>query len=187
MRRTSPDQPHLVLVGLMGVGKSTIGAECGRRLERPFVDIDTIIEEQEGITVSELFSSRGESTFRDREREVIARVLASTDSQIVAPGGGAVLDPGSRKLFRSQAIVVWLQAPVEVLVHRIGEGATRPLLDDSPADTLHRLEQERDHAYREVAHVVVSSAHGSVAETTDAVLAAYAATVRQLGEAGCNA
>lgn len=185
--RTRPDQPHLVLVGLMGAGKSTVGAECGRRLGRAFVDIDSVIEENEGVSIAELFSTRGEAVFRDRERETIERVLAAAAPCVVAPGGGAVLDPEIRSLLSSRGVVVWLEAPVAELVERVGDGTGRPLLDDGPADTLHRLEKERDQLYREVAQIAVSSAHVSVAETTDAVLAAYAAALEEGGEAGCSA
>lgn len=117
----------IALVGLMGVGKSTIGRRLAQALELPFRDADHEIERAAGRTVAEIFAERGEAEFRIGERRVIARLLQESP-HVLATGGGAFMDPETRALMRQRAITVWLKADLEVLTRRVGRKATRPLL-----------------------------------------------------------
>jgi shikimate kinase len=165
---------HLVLVGLMGAGKTTVGAECAHRLGRPFVDTDDVIVQTAGMTVDEIFASGGEQEFRRLERAVVADVCASPEPLVVACGGGAVLDPGNRHALRAAGLVVWLRAPAATLAGRVGDGATRPLLRGDPPGALRRLERLREPAYEAAAHVTVDTEGLDVAAVADAVLSAFA-------------
>jgi shikimate kinase len=117
----------IVLVGLMGAGKSSIGRRLGAGLGCPFVDADREIEKAAGCTIEEIFERHGEAAFRDGERRVIARLLHDP-RQVLATGGGAFMDPRTRAAIREQAISVWLRADLDLLVRRTGRRNNRPLL-----------------------------------------------------------
>lgn len=165
------DRP-IVLVGLMGAGKSTVGRRLARRLGLPFVDSDSAIEEAAGTTAAELFERYGEHDFRDGERRLVARLVDGT-VRVIATGGGAFVDPRTRELLNDRAITVWLDAPVEVLAERTGRRDTRPLLRRGDrASTLARLAEQREPLYAE-AHIHIRSGtgpHGSVVEAIVAAL-----------------
>jgi shikimate kinase len=156
MSRSTPH--HLVLVGLMGAGKTTVGEECARRLGRAFVDTDDIVVAASGQTVSELFETEGEAGFRARERIALADACAAPEPLVIACGGGAVLDAGNRAAMRASGLVVWLRAMPAQLAHRIGDSDGRPLLAGaSSVETLERLAALRAPAYEAAAHVVVET------------------------------
>ena len=117
----------IVLVGLMGAGKSSIGRRLGAGLGCPFVDADREIEKAGGCTIEEIFERHGEAAFRDGERRVIARLLGDP-RQVLATGGGAFMDPRTRAAIREQGISVWLRADLDLLVRRTGRRNNRPLL-----------------------------------------------------------
>ena len=121
-----PDRT-IVLIGLMGVGKTTAGRRLAATLDRPFKDADEEVERAAGRTVSEIFDDFGEVAFRDGERKVIARLLEAPP-MVLALGGGAFVDPATRKLVRDGAVSVWLRADVDTLVRRVTKRDTRPLL-----------------------------------------------------------
>ena len=121
-----PDRP-IVLVGLMGVGKSTIGRRLAQRLRLPFVDADAEIEAAAGMTISEIFERFGEPYFRDGERRVIARLIDGS-RKVIATGGGAFMNEATRALILDQAIAVWLDADLDILAERVARRPTRPLL-----------------------------------------------------------
>jgi len=159
------DRP-IVLVGLMGAGKSTIGRRLAKRLGLPFVDSDVAIEEASGSPTAELFERYGEQNFRDGERRLVAR-LVEGDVRVIATGGGAFIDSRTRQLLNERAITVWLDAPVDVLVERTARRDNRPLLKNGdPAATLARLDQERRAFYSEAKIHIRSEggAHGDVVE-----------------------
>lgn len=159
------DRP-IVLVGLMGAGKSTVGRRLAKRLGLPFVDSDVAIEEASGTTTSELFEQFGEHDFRDGERRLVAR-LVDGSVRVIATGGGAFIDPRTRKLLNERAITVWLDAPIDVLAERTGRRNTRPLLrDGNRSETLARLADERGAMYAEAQIHIRSGkgAHGDVVE-----------------------
>lgn len=136
------DRP-VVLVGLMGAGKSTVGRRLATLLDAPFSDSDTAIEDAAQRSVAEIFVQFGESHFRDGERRVIARLIAETRG-VIATGGGAFIDPETRALILDRAIAVWLDCDVPTLVSRTARRDTRPLLrGGDPAEILTRLHAER--------------------------------------------
>jgi shikimate kinase len=137
----------IVLVGLMGVGKSTVGRRLAARLHLPFVDADTEIEEAAGMTVSEIFEKFGEAYFRDGERRVIAR-LVDGRPKVIATGGGAFINDETRALILDQSIAIWLDAPTRILAERVGRRDTRPLLRNrNPREVLDELAAVRNPIY----------------------------------------
>jgi shikimate kinase len=148
---------HVVLVGMMGVGKSTVGRLLAAQWSCPFDDTDSVIEAESGRSVTELFELVGESGFRAVESDVLARLLATGERRVISCGGGVVTVAENRDLLAQQAIVVWLTASIEALTRRVGDGATRPLLREDPAGTLRALTEAREQDYAEVADHVVDT------------------------------
>jgi shikimate kinase len=162
------DRP-VVLVGLMGVGKSTVGRRLARRLGLPFVDSDSEIEDAVGLPAGELFERYGEADYRDGERRLVARLI---DGQIrvLSTGGGVFVDPRTRQLLNDQAITIWLDAPVDVLAERTARRNTRPLLrNGDPKGTLERLAKIECEAYAE-AHIHVKSGDGAHKDVVEAII-----------------
>ncbi|MEE8275824.1 MAG: shikimate kinase [Alphaproteobacteria bacterium] len=178
--RTAPsstDRPALelpksiVMVGLMGAGKTAIGHRLAARLALPFIDADSEVEAAAGCTISEIFERHGEAAFRDGERRVIARLL-DEPRRVLATGGGAFIDADTRALIGREAISVWLRAELEVLVRRTARRDSRPLLKrGNPRQILGRLIEERYPIYAQ-ADIVVDSVDGPPEDTVDNVLAA---------------
>ena len=173
----STDRPALevpksiVLVGLMGAGKTAIGHRLAARLALPFVDADSEVEAAAGRTINEIFERHGEAAFRDGERRVIARLLDGP-RRVLAIGGGAFIDADTRALIGREAISVWLRAELEVLVRRTARRDSRPLLKrGNPRQILDRLIEERYPIYAQ-ADIVVDSVDGPPEDTVDNVLAA---------------
>ena len=165
------DRP-IVLVGLMGVGKSTVGRRLAKRLGLPFVDSDAAIEDAAGLSPAEVFERYGEQDFRDGERRLVARLVAEGKVSVIATGGGAYIDPRTRELLNARAVTVWLNAPVEILAERTSRRDTRAQLrDGDPKATLERLASERREAY-EQAHIHVKSGTGAHREVVDAIIRA---------------
>ena len=162
---------HVVLVGLMGVGKSTVARSIGQRLGRPVVDSDAVIESQTGRTVRQIFEADGEEAFRTLETAALVDALASDVPLVIAAAGGVVLRAENRAALRaSGAKVVWLSADVDTLVVRVRNGEHRPALDGDPAGTLRSMYETREPLYREVADVVVSVDGRSVSDVVEAIL-----------------
>jgi shikimate kinase len=152
-------QTTIVLVGLMGAGKSSVGRCLAASLGRPFVDADAEIEAEAGQTISEIFASHGEAYFRRLERRVIGRLLAER-GQVLATGGGAFMDPETRALIAAGAVSVWLRAEIDILLERVMRRDNRPLLKQGdPRDILSRLIEERYPVYAE-ADITVDSTDG---------------------------
>jgi shikimate kinase len=165
------DRP-IVLVGLMGVGKSTVGRRLARRLGLTFVDSDAAIQDAAGLSPAEVFERYGEDDFRDGERRLVARLVAEGDVRVIATGGGAYIDPQTRELLNNRAITVWLDAPVDVLAERTSRRDTRAQLrNGDPKATLERLANERRTSY-EQAHIHVKSGGGAHKEVVDAIVTA---------------
>ena len=138
----------IVLVGMMGVGKSSIGRRLGGRLGVPFVDADTEIEKAAGMNIADIFARNGEASFRSGEARVIARLLEG-GPQVLASGGGAVMHPDTRSAIKAKGISLWLSADFDVLMRRISKRKNeRPMLQTAdPAATLRRLLAEREPIY----------------------------------------
>ena len=146
----------IVLIGMMGAGKSSVGRKLALRLGLPFVDADVQIEEAAGMSIPDIFETRGEAEFRSGEARVIARLLDG-GPQVLATGGGAFMNPDTRALIRDKGISVWLKADFEVLMKRIRRRSDRPMLKTAdPAATLQRLIEIRYPVYAE-ARVIVES------------------------------
>jgi shikimate kinase len=138
----------VVLVGMMGVGKSSVGRRLASRLSIPFVDADSEIEKAAGMSIADIFARHGEADFRNGEARVIARLLDG-GPQVLATGGGAFMNPNTRAAIRAKAASIWLKAELDVLMRRISKRRNdRPLLQtDDPAETLRALLAERDPVY----------------------------------------
>ena len=155
----------------MGVGKSTVGRRLAKRLGLSFVDSDAEIEDAAGYSAAEVFERYGESDFRDGERRLVAR-LVEGDVRVIATGGGAFVDPRTRKLLNERAITVWLDAPVDILAERTSRRDTRAQLrNGDPKATLERLSEERRPSYEE-AHIHVKSGDGAHKDVVDSIIAA---------------
>ncbi len=162
---------HLVLVGLMGAGKTTVGRRCAERLDRAFVDTDELVEALVGRPVSDIFATDGEAVFRDLERTAVADACAAPTPIVIACGGGAVLDPANRAALREHGFVVWLQAASERLAARVGAGDDRPLLrGGGTRQQLERLAMLRSDLYEGVADVAVPTDDRDIEQVVDAVL-----------------
>ena len=164
------DRP-VVLVGLMGVGKSTVGRRLARRLGLSFVDSDAAIEDAAGYPAAEIFERFGERDFRDGERRLVARLIEG-DVRVIATGGGAYVDPTTRKLLNERAITVWLDAPVDILAERTARRDTRAQLrNGDPKAVLRKLDEERRPSYAE-AHIHVRSGDGAHSDVVEAIISA---------------
>ena len=139
----------IVLVGMMGTGKSHAGKLLSQALNLPFVDSDHVIEERAGITINEIFELYGEEKFRDTERKTILDLLGQGPS-VIATGGGALTTPDVLQTIKDQAISVWLQTEIPTLVERLAQAKNRPLLkQDDPEKILNELLQKRAHLYEQ--------------------------------------
>ncbi len=161
----------IVLVGLMGSGKSTIGRRLAQRLGMRFADADDEIERAADMTISDIFGRFGEAHFRDGERRVIARLLAGKP-MVLATGGGAFINDETRKLILDDSLCIWLDADIPTLVERVGRRSHRPLLKNrDPGEVLRELAAVRNPIYAE-AHLRVSSASTPHDHTVRAILEA---------------
>ena len=164
----------IALVGLMGVGKSSVGRRLANALELPFRDADSEVEAAAGRSISDIFTDLGEEAFREGERRVIARLLDESP-HILATGGGAFMNPQTRALIKSKAISVWLKADLEVLARRVSRKDTRPLLaGKDPLDVLKAQAEARYGAYGE-ADVTVETGDAAHHVTVDQVIRALTA------------
>lgn len=162
---------HLVLVGLAGSGKSTVGRVLADRLGRRLLDTDDEVERRAGRSVREVFADDGEDAFRRMESEVLADALATSEPLVIAAAGGVVLSAANRALLCGATCrVVWLMAPTDVLVARTVHSGHRPLLDADPAGALATMAADRETLYREVADAAVSVVGRTPAEVAEAVL-----------------
>lgn len=160
----------IVLIGLMGVGKSTVGRRLAARLGLPFVDSDEEIEGVSGYTIAEMFTRFGEESFRDGERRVVKRLIAG-GPKVVATGGGVFINPETRAIILERATAVWLDAAIEVVAERATRRNTRPLLaGQDAAAVLARLAAERRPIYAQ-AHLHVRTEALPHARAVDAIIA----------------
>lgn len=172
----------IVLVGLMGAGKTSVGKRIAAKLHLPFIDADAEIEKAADATIPEIFAQHGEAYFRDGERRVIRRLLDG-NPKVLATGGGAFMNEETRTAILAGAVSIWLRAELDVLMARVRKRANRPLLQTAdPEGTMRRLMTERDPVYalanvhilsRDVTHEVVAD------ETIEALLAFLAAETQE--------
>ena len=165
-----PQKP-VVLVGMMGAGKSTVGRRLARRLRLPFVDADAEIEAAAGLRIAEIFERFGEAHFRGGERRVLARLIEGPP-RVIAAGGGAFIDPETRTLMLARCTTIWLDVPVEILAERVGRRDHRPLLKgQDPLRRLGELAAARNPVYAE-ADLRVESGDLAHERTVDRIIAA---------------
>ncbi len=175
-------QKHLkkpvVLVGLMGAGKSKIGAMLADALDWPFVDADHEIEKAAGLSVAQIFEQHGEPAFRDLERQVIARLL-SDELKVIAPGGGAVMNEQTAHIVWSRAFSIWMRADLDILVERTGRNSKRPLLKNGdPYEILGNMMKIRHPVYQK-ADLVIDSDEAPPEHTLEKLLGALAAHLHE--------
>ncbi|MFN3559193.1 MAG: shikimate kinase [Brevundimonas sp.] len=167
-------QRTIALVGLMGVGKSTVGRRLARRLGLPFADGDEEIESAAGMTVSDIFASLGEGEFRAGEARVMRRLLEGPQL-VLATGGGAMLNAETRALLKTRAVTVWMRADLETIAQRVARRDTRPLLRGrDPLEALRTLAEARYPVYGE-AHLTVDVTGGAHVQAVDAIVQALEA------------
>jgi shikimate kinase len=173
----------LVLVGMMGAGKSSIGRRLAARLGIPFVDADNAIEEAAGMTIPDIFATYGEAYFRAGETRVIARLLEG-GPQVLATGGGAFMNPDTRAAIAAHGVSVWLKAEFDVLMRRIKRRQDRPLLKtDDPGETLRTLMAERYPVY-ERAEITIQSREVPHDKIVDEIVSALSAILMPQARGG---
>jgi shikimate kinase len=153
----------------MAVGKSAVGRNLARRLGRRFVDLDRLIEKTAGLKVREIFAQKGEAYFRQLEKETLAKVL-SQEGQVVATGGGVVLDDGNLELLRERSLLIGLNASTETILKRAGNGATRPLLKGvAPRERIEELLATRAARYAQ-AHATIDTDELTLSQVVDKIV-----------------
>jgi shikimate kinase len=168
-------QRSIVLIGMMGAGKSSVGRRLAARLGLRFVDADTEIEAAAGMSIADIFAAHGEAYFRSGEARVIARLLEG-GPQVMATGGGAVMNADTRTSIRAKGVSVWLDADYEVLLRRVRRRTDRPMLKTAdPAETLRRLLAERKPVYAQANLILRSrdAPHETIVNEALAALAAH--------------
>lgn len=164
--------PRVLLIGMMGAGKSTVGHVVARRLAWPYLDSDDEVARSTGLTVPEMWKARGEAAFRAEEARVLEAAVTSDGPVVISVAGGAVLDPANRERVSGGGLVVWLRAETATLAERVGAGTGRPLLEGDPAGNLERLYLERAPVYEELADMVVDVDALTPEQAADRVVAA---------------
>lgn len=176
---TPYSQRSIVLVGLMGAGKSTVGRRLANAMHLPFHDADHEIETAAGCSISDFFEKYGEPAFREGEMRVIRRLLAGP-KHILATGGGAFMDPETREVIRHFGISIWLRADLDLLMARVSKRQTRPLLKTAdPRATMQRLMSERYPLYAE-ADITVESNGGPHEAIVQQILTGIALIIEKM-------
>jgi shikimate kinase len=127
--KNNSDKKIIAIIGLMGVGKSTIGAKLAEKTKNYFIDCDCEIEDREKRTIKEIFAKNGEKYFREIEKKTIREIASRDENMVISLGGGAFMDEDTQKLLQEKAIIIWLHASVDAIIHRVGNKNTRPLLN----------------------------------------------------------
>jgi shikimate kinase len=167
-------QKNIALIGFMAVGKSAIGRSLATKLRRRFVDLDRVVERIEGSKVREIFERRGEAYFRQLEKRTLEEVLQA-ENQVIATGGGVILDDENLKLLREKALLIGLSAEVDVLLARAGVDIKRPLLQgDNRRERVEDLLRQRAPRYAQ-AHIMIDTSHLTVDQVVKKIIGILAA------------
>jgi len=160
MNESKAPPKNIVLIGFMGCGKSTVGRELHQKLGYPLVDMDQVIEQRAGKPITAIFAQNGEGAFREMETKLLEELNAPNPlRRIISTGGGVVGSAGNRALLRRLGYVVWLDAPMAVILDRTARNRERPLLDtEDPVARIHALMEVRRPLYQEVSHLKVDTA-----------------------------
>ncbi|MBI2367347.1 MAG: shikimate kinase [Deltaproteobacteria bacterium] len=160
---------NIALTGFMAVGKSAVGRALAKRLERRFVDLDRVIEKSEQMKVKDIFSRKGEAYFRRSEKQKLAQVLEQ-ENQVIATGGGVVMDEDNIRLLREKSLLICLTASAEVLLKRAGTGARRPLLKGGDRrERIEELLKQREKNYAQ-AHAAIDTSDLTVEEIVEKIV-----------------
>ncbi|MBI3065940.1 MAG: shikimate kinase [Deltaproteobacteria bacterium] len=160
---------NIALTGFMAVGKSAVGRALAKRLERRFVDLDRVIEKSEQMKVKDIFSRKGEAYFRRLEKQKLAQVLEQ-ENQVIATGGGVVMDEDNVRLLREKSLLICLTASAEVLLKRAGTGARRPLLKGGDRrERIEELLKQREKNYAQ-AHAAIDTSDLTVEEIVEKIV-----------------
>ncbi|MDP5009378.1 MAG: shikimate kinase AroK, partial [Glaciimonas sp.] len=161
---------NIFLIGLMGSGKTTVGRQLARRLNKTFIDSDHEIEARTGASIPLIFEIEGEASFRQREEEVISD-LTKRDDLVLATGGGAILNPHNRALLGGRGTVIYLRASVHSILQRTGRDKNRPLLQTAdPRRVLEELSRQRDPLYRAIADIIIDTGRPNVQFLVNSIL-----------------
>ncbi len=184
MLRTPPHFPvqsHLILIGIMGCGKTTIGKELHRTMNLPFLDTDVAIEQEQQTSIPHIFATYGEDQFRDMETNLLQQhLVSSTSPMIVSTGGGIIIRPENRRLLHAIGFVVWLYATPDILFQRIARCTNRPLLQTpNPLQKLRDLVEERSPWYRETAHMAIDTSDLTIHEIVSGIMDSYRVAMNQ--------
>ena len=169
---SKPDR--IFLIGPMGVGKTTIGRRLAAELDKQFVDSDHEIEERTGVDIPLIFELEGEAGFRSRESRVVDE-LTQRPGVVLATGGGAVLDPASRQRLRERGYVVYLHAPLRLLLRRTARDSKRPLLQQAtdPSARMRQVITQREPLYNETAHLKVETGRHNIRKVVQRIVSSY--------------
>ena len=167
------DHPHIVLIGMMASGKTTVGRLLAAQLDRPLVDLDSALVESIGISIADAFDAHGEEWFRAQETAMLLDVLSNESPQIISPGGGIVLAVENRAALKQHALCVWLRASPETILRRVGTGTSRPLLAGNTEERVRRINAERGALYAEVANAVIDVDDLTSPQVVECVRAAF--------------
>lgn len=155
--QVSRGRAHVLLIGLSGSGKSTVGRIVAEGMRRPFYDTDAEVERRTGTSVPAIFAKRGEGAFRAEERAALCAALARGVPSVIAVAGGAVIDPEARRRIRAGNVVVWLDMTPHAIAARVGAAEGRPLLEADPAGSLRRLDARRRPIYADLSDCAVQA------------------------------
>jgi shikimate kinase len=160
---------NIALIGFMAVGKSAIGRTLARKLRRRFVDLDRVIEKTEGSKVRDIFAEKGEAHFRRLEKQALEVVL-QRENQVIATGGGVVMDDDNLNLLREKALLIGLRAEIDVLLMRAGDGTKRPLLQtENRREKVEALLRQREAKYAQ-AHLTIDTSHLTVDQVVEKII-----------------
>ena len=173
MNETQATPKNIVLVGFMGSGKTTVGRELHQRLGYPLVDMDQVIEERAGKSIPAIFEEHGEAGFREMETSLLKEITnhAGSERRIISTGGGIVGSEENRTLLKQLGYVVWLSAPIKVILERTGKNRNRPLLHtEDPAAKIQMLMDQRNPLYEQVAHLKLDTSGLDFSELATGIL-----------------
>lgn len=167
----SPSLRNIILIGIMGCGKTSIGKEISKQTNLPLVDIDSLIEGSEGKTINEIFASKGEAYFRMLETNALKELSRTAKQQVISTGGGIIINPENRNLLPKLGYVVWLDANIDTLYERIIRQSTRPLLNTPNArEMLIQLHEQRKPWYKQCAHLSIETSLLTVEEVAIGII-----------------
>lgn len=164
---------HIVLIGMMGSGKTTVGRFLAAQLGWPLVDLDTMLIAEMGMSISDAFALHGEPWFREQESAKLLEVLRRESAQVLSPGGGVVLSADNRTALANHARTVWLRATPETIVKRVGSALGRPLLAANPEERVRRIDAERAPLYAQTAGVVIDVDDLSTPQVVECIRAVF--------------